>query len=167
MDKLDYLILSELLKDAQMPFATIAKKLGTSPYTITKRYEKMKKDGTISREIVSIDLSKFGYQGKTFLMITNKPDTSKQATIEALKKIKGIITMSEILGAFDVVAVIPVSDLNSIKAAVKAVKRIPGVQQVEVACIEDTSFPINSSFGEILSKKCLDLANLENNSKSS
>jgi Lrp/AsnC family transcriptional regulator, regulator for asnA, asnC and gidA len=161
MDKLDYLILSELLKDAQMSFLTIAKKLGTSPYTITKRYEKMKKDGTILREIVSIDLSKLGYQGKTFLMITNRPDTKRGATVEALKKIKGIITMSEIIGAFDVIAIIPVSDLNSIKAAVKAVKKLPSVQQVEVTCTEDTAFPINASFGEILSKKCLNLAKRE------
>ena len=45
MDKLDFLILSELLKDAQTPFSTVAKKLGTSPYTVAKRYEKMVKDG--------------------------------------------------------------------------------------------------------------------------
>jgi DNA-binding Lrp family transcriptional regulator len=141
---------------------TIAKKIDTSPYTITKRYEKMKKDGTIVREIVSIDLSKLGYQGKIFLMITNRSDIDKKLTIDALKKIKGIITVSEIIGAFDIIAIMPISDLNSVRALVKEVKKIPGVQQVEITCIEDNSFPINSSFGEVLSRKALHLANCEN-----
>ncbi len=71
MDKLDYLLLSELLKDAQMPFVTIAKKLGISPQTVISRYKKMKKEGIIFSCVVSIDLLKLGYQGKAFLMITN------------------------------------------------------------------------------------------------
>jgi Lrp/AsnC family transcriptional regulator, regulator for asnA, asnC and gidA len=157
MDRLDYLILSELLKDARTPFSTIAKKLKSSPYTIATRYEKMKKDGTILRTAVSIDLSKLGYQGKVFLMITNMPDRDKHSTIQALKKIRNIIVISEIIGAFDILAVAPVSDLNSMRALVGAVKRIPGVQQVEVTCINDTSFPINSSFGEALSKRCISM----------
>ena len=64
MDKIDYLILSELLKDASLSFVEIAEKVGTTPYTVRRRYEKMKKEGVIHRCIVSIDLSKLGYQGK-------------------------------------------------------------------------------------------------------
>jgi Lrp/AsnC family transcriptional regulator for asnA, asnC and gidA len=158
MDKLDYLILSELLKDAQMPFLTIAKKLGVSPSTIAKRYEKMKKDGTITRSVISLDLAKLGYQGKAFLMITNTPNKDKSATIDSLKKTRNIMAITEIIGAFDVLAIAPVSDLNSIKALVKEIKRCPSVQQVEITCINDTAFPINPSFGEVVSKKCLHLS---------
>jgi Lrp/AsnC family transcriptional regulator, regulator for asnA, asnC and gidA len=158
MDKLDYLILSELLRDAQMPFSTIAKKLGTSPYTVAKRYEKMKREGKFAHSIVSIDLSKLGYQGKVFLMITNKPDEDRQAIIEALKKVRNVISISEVIGAFNILAIAVVSDLNSIKSAVWEVKKIPGVQNVEVTCIDDAAFPIKSNFGEVLSEKCLQLA---------
>ncbi len=164
MDKLDYLILSELVKDAQIPFSTIAKKLGTSLYTVTKRYEKMKKEGTLVSSMVSIDLSKLGYQGKALLMISNTPDENKLATIEALKKIKNIISISEIIGAFDILAIAPISDLNSLKALVKEVKKIVGLQKVEVTCINDTAFPVGSSFGEVLSKKCIYLSTLEKDS---
>lgn len=45
MDKIDYLILSELLKDASLSFVEIAEKVGTTPYTVRRRYEKMKKEG--------------------------------------------------------------------------------------------------------------------------
>jgi len=158
MDKLDYLILSELLKNAQKSFLTIARRLGVSPSTIVKRYGKMKEDGTITSSVVSLDLSKLGYQGKAFLMITNVPNKDKSATIESLKKIRNIMLITEIIGAFDILAIAPVSDLNSIKTLVREVKKIPSVQQVEITCIGDTAFPINSSFGEVVSKKCLYLS---------
>ncbi len=166
MDKVDYLILSELLKDARMSFSTIAKKLGISQYIVAKRFEKMEKEGTIGLSMVSIDLSKLGYQGKALLMISNTPDKSKLATIESLTRIKNIISISEIIGAFDILAIAPISDLNSLKALVKEVKKIIGVQKVEVTYINDTSFPVGSGFGEALSKKCVYLSNHEKDSNS-
>ncbi len=158
MDKVDYLILSELLKDAQMPFSAIAKKFDISPYTVTKRYERMKQEGTILRSIVSIDLSKLGYQGKAFLMITVASNQDRLPIIEALTKIRNIIVVTEIIGAFDILAVSPISDFAALRALIKEVKKIPGLQHVEVTCIDGTSFPLDSSFGEVLSKKCLYLA---------
>jgi Lrp/AsnC family transcriptional regulator, regulator for asnA, asnC and gidA len=157
-DKLDLLILSELLKNAQMPFSSIAKKLGISPYTVAKRYEKMKNDGTIIRSVISIDLSKLGFQGKVFLMITNMPNCDKPSTIQELKKIENILVISEIIGAFDIIAIAPISDVNSLKTLVNAVKKIPYVQKVEITCIDDTSFPIGASFGKVLYERCIYLS---------
>jgi len=165
MDKLDYLILSELLADAQTPFSTIAKKVGSSPYAVAKRYRRMMKAGTVLQSVISIDLSKLGYQGKALLMITTMPNDDRMSVVEALKKIRNIISISEIIGAFDILAIAPVSDLNSIKALVKEVKSIPGVQTVEITTINDTSFPVGLSFGAVLSKKCLDWANHKTDSK--
>ena len=86
MDQLDYRILSELLKNAQASFAEIARELGTSPYTVGRRYENMKKEGIFLESTVSIDLSKIGYQGKAFLWIAISPQQNKLNTIETLKK---------------------------------------------------------------------------------
>jgi Lrp/AsnC family transcriptional regulator for asnA, asnC and gidA len=158
MDKLDYLILSELLRDARIPFLTIAKSVGVSPYTVRKRYDEMKKSGIIRRCVVSIDLSRLGYQGKLFLLITNKPKESKASTIAALEKMRNIISTSEMIGAFDIIAVAPVTDFESIKKIVNEIREVPSVQRVEVACINDTAFPLNSSFGKILSQKSYELA---------
>ena len=158
MDKLDYLILSDLLKDAQMSFMAIAKKLGISPYTVRKRYQRMKREGVIKKSIVSIDLSKLGYQGKAFLMITNSPSHDKSVTIASLMKIKNVMVISEIIGPFDILAIAPVMDLNSIRALADEVRKLPSVQRVEITCISDTAFPINAGFGKALSQKCLESA---------
>jgi Lrp/AsnC family transcriptional regulator for asnA, asnC and gidA len=160
MDKIDYLILSELLKNARVSFLKIAKKLDVSPFTVKSRYDKMVEDGIIKRSVINIDLSKLGYQGKCFLLITNAPNISKSATIDMLKKIKNIFVVSEIIGPFDLLAIAPVTDLNSIKTLVQDVKALPGVKRVKIACINDTMFPINSSFAQLMSTQANDLANL-------
>ena len=66
--------------------------------------------------------------------------------------------VTEILGSFDLLAIAPVMDLVSIRKLIAEVKKAPSVQRVEIACINDVNFPINSSFGRILSRKSLDLA---------
>ncbi len=155
MDKLDYLIINELLNDAQISFLTMSKKLNTSPHTIKKRYDRMKKDQVFTEFIASIDLSKIGYQGKAFLMITTAPNQDKSETIEELTKIKNIISVTEIIGVFDILAIAPISDLDSVMNLIQRVKELPSVQQVELSIIKDTAFPINSNFGKTLAEESL------------
>jgi Lrp/AsnC family transcriptional regulator for asnA, asnC and gidA len=149
MDELDLLILKELMKDAQTPFLRIAKKLGVSPETVRKKYRKMKEEGIIKHCSISIDLSKIGYEGKVFLMITSAPNHDQSKTISALKKIQNVFLASEIMGDFDVIGIAPIKDLNSLKILVNKIKKEPSVKQVEIALINDTDFPINKRFGKL------------------
>ena len=157
IEKLDLLILSELVKDSQMSFVEIAKKIGTSSYTVRRRYERMKKEGIIQKCIVSIDLSKLGYQGKAFLLITIAPNNDKSDIISALKKIRNVIVVSEIIGPCHLFAISPIMDLASIRTLLTEVKKIPNVQQVKMACIADTNYPVNPSFGRTISRKSSEL----------
>ncbi len=63
MNKIDYLILSELERDASLSFVDIAKKVGATPCTVKRRFEKMKKEGIIFGCRVSIDLREIGLSG--------------------------------------------------------------------------------------------------------
>ena len=158
MERLDLLILSELMKDAQVSFAELAKKLGTSPYAIRSRYARMKQEGIIYKSTVCIDLSKLGYQGRVFLLITVSPQQPKNETVLALKKIKNVITVTEIIGAFDLLAMAPVSDFNSIRMLVDEVNRAPNVERVEIVCVNEIFFPTSRNLQKILSKRSQGLA---------
>lgn len=149
MDEIDLHIIRELTKDARTPFLRIAKKLGVSPETVRKRYGRMKEEGTIKHCSISIDLSKIGYQGKVFLMITNSPNHDKSKTIGALKKMRNIFVISEIIGDFEIMGIAPVKDMNSLKTLVNKIKKLPSVNKVEFTVINDTVFPVNEQFGEI------------------
>lgn len=149
MDEIDLCIIRELMKDAQTPFLRIAKKLGVSPETVRTRYRKMKEDGTIKCCSISIDLSRIGYQGKVLLMITNAPNNDKSKTIDALKKMRNIFVISEMIGDFEIICIAPVKDLNSLKALVNKIRKLPSVNKVEITIINDTAFPVNEHFGEV------------------
>ncbi len=158
MDEIDYLILGELLLDAQLSFLQIAKKLDISSFTVKSRYDKMVKEGIIRKAIINIDLSKLGYQGKIFLFITNVPNQPKENTINALKKMRNILVTSEIIGPYDLIAIAPTTDFKNLKELIGQVKSIPSVQHVKITCISDTSFPLNPSFGKIVSQSSREAA---------
>ncbi len=158
MDELDYLIISELMLDPQISFLQLAKKLKISSFTIKSRYDKMLKEGMINKPIINIDLSKLGYQGKAFLLITNAPNQPKQNTIKAIKKIKNIIMVTEIIGPYDIFAISPIVNFQGIRELISEVKKIPSVQRVNISCISDTNFPINLSFGKTVSQLSRDIA---------
>ena len=160
MDRLDYLILSELLKDAEASFVDIAKKVDSTPYTVRRRYEKMKKEGTIFGCIASIDLSKLGYQGKAVLLITLVPNSNRLETIMCLKNVRNVMVVTETMGPFDIMAIAPITDFKSIKDLVTEAKKAPNVQRIKLTCNSDVSFPIGSNFSAVLSKKSESLANM-------
>ena len=149
MDKMDLCILRELVKNGQAPLLTIAKKLGVSPETVRTRYRRLKKGGTITHGSITIDLSKLGYQGKVFLMVNCAPHHDKSKTIEAMKEIRNIFLMGEIIGDFEIIAIAPVKDMNNLRDLVNKVKKLPGVNKVEITLINDTSFPVNTRFGDL------------------
>jgi len=153
MDNVDYNILSELLKDASLSFVEIAKMVNTTPYTVRRRYEKLCKEGVIQKNIVSIDLSKIGYQGKAFLLVTVTPTANKSETIAYLRNIKNIIVITEIIGPYDILAIAPITDLKSIQALKTEAKKAPFLQRIDIACVDDIYFPVSPNFGTILSGK--------------
>jgi DNA-binding Lrp family transcriptional regulator len=110
----------------------------------------MKKTGIILRPTVSIDLSKIGYQGKVYLMITEKLDHGKINTIDALKRIRNIFLVAEIFGEFDVMAMAPFKDFADVIELVDKIRTLPSVSQVEIALTSDTSFPVTKYYSKML-----------------
>jgi DNA-binding Lrp family transcriptional regulator len=158
LDHLDYLILGELLLDPQRPFVHISKKLKVTSLTVGCRYNKMVEEGIIGKPSINIDLSKLGYQGKTFLLITNVRNQPKEKTIIELKKLRNILLINEILGSFDIIVVAPSVDFNSIAELVSQVKSIPSVERVNLSFVNETSFPFDRSYRETLSQRSLKTA---------
>jgi DNA-binding Lrp family transcriptional regulator len=138
MDEIDFKILKELVNNAQAPFSEIAKVLNISHETVKKRYKKMKAEGIIESCSIIIDRSKLGYQGTAFLLISNTQSYDKMLTVDALKKINNIIVIGNIMGAFDILAVAVLKDLNDLSNTVEKVQHLPNVDRLEVAFLAYT-----------------------------
>jgi Lrp/AsnC family transcriptional regulator for asnA, asnC and gidA len=96
IDTIDVQILTELIKDAQMPFSEISKKIGVSRETVRKRFEKMKKEEVIRRITILIDGHKIGEQGTAFLMLTCLRGADKKVVFQKLKIIQDVCMITEL-----------------------------------------------------------------------
>jgi Lrp/AsnC family transcriptional regulator, leucine-responsive regulatory protein len=149
---IDRKILEMLLNDDKIPFARVAKKLKVAPATVKKVYEELIEKGDVLRESVLLDLSKLGYCGKIYLMITTALKQDKASTMNLLKKVKDVFVVGEIVGDSDLLAVAMISDYDSIKTVVNEVRKIDNVEKVEITILNDVKFPINACFDEEVSK---------------
>lgn len=132
LDKIDYAILAELFKDSRVPFTTIAEKLGVSPGTVKNRFKRMQDTKTIGICSADIDLAKFGYQCKVFLMlkVAKKEDTS--AMLDKISCIPNVIATSGIIGDFDFFTLAVAKDVKHLDKILKDI-RTAGIEQIEVA----------------------------------
>jgi Lrp/AsnC family leucine-responsive transcriptional regulator len=158
MDKIDYLILSELERDASLSFVDVAKKVGATPCTIKRRYEKLKKDGVIFGCTVSLDLSKLGYQGKTFILVNLTPNSKKSETIEYLRNIPNMLIVTQMIGPYDLMAIAPITDLKSLQVLLEGTKKAPNIQRVEFSCVNNVDFPVSPNYKTMLSEKSKTIA---------
>jgi Lrp/AsnC family transcriptional regulator for asnA, asnC and gidA len=150
MDEIDVKILKELTLDPQIAFLRIAEKTGVSPKTVQKKYQKLKENHTILRSSITIDLSKIGYQGKAYLMITNTPGQDKIVTINALSNIPDVFLITDVLGEFDILAIAAVKDYTHVLNMVNTIRNLPSVEKAEAAFVTDAIFPAGKEFNELL-----------------
>jgi DNA-binding Lrp family transcriptional regulator len=140
LDETDVLIIKELLKDSRVSFTKIANKIKVSHETVRKKYEKMKKSGTITSSSIVVDWSKLGYQGNVFLFISQSQGNSKSITINALKKIPSVYLITKVMGTFDILACTMVKDLRDFAKIVDEIQKIPSVEHIEVCFATFTYF---------------------------
>ena len=119
----------------------------------------MRKEGIIFGCTVSINLRRLGYHGKIFLLITLNPNSVVSETISYLRNIENILVITQIIGPYDLLAIAPISDLESIRKLLGEARKAPNIQRVELSCINNLDFPISPNYGSLLSQKSMSLAN--------
>ncbi len=137
MDEKEMCIIRELMEDSQKSFRKIAKKMGISPETVRIKYGKMKKEGTIIRCSIAIDLSKVGYESQAFFLIKNRANHERSTTIDYLKKLKNVFIIGKVTGNFDVFAVVAVKNMKSLVELLAEVKNLPTVARVDTSLVND------------------------------
>lgn len=140
MDTVDTQILTELMKDAQMPFSRISQKIGVSRETVRKRFEKMKKEGIINRITILIDGRKIGEQGVAFLMLTCVRGANKTVAFENLKVLPDVCVVTELMGDFDFFVWIRVRDLEQIAHLINDIRNCKEIDHVETLLLPQTYF---------------------------
>jgi len=140
IDTVDTQIITELIKDGQMPFSRISKKIGVSRETVRKRFEKMKKNGVINRITILVDGHKIGEQGTAFLMLTCLRGADKKAIFQKLQVVPDVCLVTELLGDFDFFVWARIRDLQQIAQIVSYIRKCEGIDNIETLMLPQTYF---------------------------
>ena len=74
MTPLERLILAQLLVDAGQPAVDIARKVGATRQTVSKKIHQFEEEGLIGGVFARIDPAKLGLQEKAFIFIQEDPE---------------------------------------------------------------------------------------------
>ena len=112
-----------------MPFYKLAKIAGISPRTVELRFRKLVEQQVIIKSTIRIDLRKIGYEGKAFIYITIFHSAEKYIAIEDLKMINGIYLIAEIIGNYDILALLAVKDFVSLMEVMDRIRKLTSLRK--------------------------------------
>lgn len=139
MSDIDFELIQCLLKDARMPFSSIAKKIGVSTDTVIRRYRKLEKEGVIQRSSIIVDVKKCGYKIWSDIYIEIMPGTNPDEVFERLIKIRNLFTVAKTVGNKDIVIFAPVLDVNDLAATIQEIGNIKEIKTIDV-CVRPIMF---------------------------
>ncbi len=140
MDAVDVQILAELMVDAQTPFSRVAKKIGVSHETVRKKYERMKKEGTIKQSTILIDGHKLGDEGTVFLMLSCAREVKKRDVLENLKHIPDLYMIIELVGDYDFFAWARLKNMQQLAQLVGDIRQLGSIDRMETLLLTQTYF---------------------------
>ena len=132
LDKIDEKIISILKADARKAFVEIAQEIGLSESAVRRRVKNLVDTGAIKKFTVELGVSN-KTSAITLISVSPSMDTSKVS--ERLKSLKGVDTVYEITGQYDIVAIVSAPTIGEINKCIDDVRRINGVDDTNTVII--------------------------------
>ncbi len=110
LDEIDKYIMEKLVVDSRIPFSRIAGELKISTDTVSKRYERLKKNNHL-KAVIRIDPTKIGYKAFAIFKMTFSED-SLAKSIETLSLMQDFNFIHKVSGKFDCMASLMIRDID-------------------------------------------------------
>jgi len=121
-----------LTRDARTPFSTIAEKLGISTSHAIKTFKRLRERGIFLKSSITVDLKKLGYQANAMVYVKTSLGTKTVDVLNELLKFPNVITLTAILGEWDILGVIPLASFDELFWLEKNMRKIKGVANVQI-----------------------------------
>lgn len=132
LDNLDRKILSELLKDARVPFSEMARKFGVSSGTIHVRMEKLQKAKIVEGSRIKVNFSKLGYSVCCFVGINLKSARDYPMVLKNLRNFDEIVEVYYTTGSYSIFSKVLTKSIDQLhNLLVKKIQSIPQVHSTE------------------------------------
>ena len=130
LDSKDQAIVSLLQKDGRMSVQNMAKALGITRATVTKRIEKLESSGVITGYVAVVKKDFFNKKVRGWVMITTVPNLEESGII-AMKLIPEVSKIYTTSGRWDLAVEIGAADLESFDTALSKIRQVSGVETTE------------------------------------
>ncbi len=128
INDVDKSLIEKLAVDGRMTFSQIAKDLGATTETISRRYERLK-DGGLIRVVIRIDPRKIGYVA--FSSFSIKLSRADMNILNELSEIADITQIQRTSGNFDYWMIVMLRDLEHLLEIQDKIRAIKGVAKTE------------------------------------
>jgi len=136
---IDIRILKLLSRNARLTYKELAEILGTTRQRISRRMDRLERNGIIKKYTVIPDYDALGYV-HVILGITVKPTTDIDALIPMLVEDENVKIVQRALGSHNlVIHVVGPKDMKELEKIIAEVsKKIPGIDKLDITFITDT-----------------------------
>jgi len=130
IDSKNQSIISLLQKDGRMSVKDIAKAMGLTRTTVTKRMERLEASGVITGYSAVVRKDFFDKKIRGWVMINTIPNL-EEAAISAMKMIPEVSRIYTTNGRWDLAVAIWAADLESFDAALTKIRQVDGIESTE------------------------------------
>ncbi len=137
LDKLDMMILNELLSDSRLSYRKLAEKLNVAVGTVQARIKKMEKEGIIKGYTVVLDHERLGYQ----LTSITEVIVSKGKLIDTEKEIarmRNVLAVYDVTGDADIIVVAKFKSREELSKFTKTLLSLPYVERTKTYVVLTT-----------------------------
>lgn len=124
MDEIDKKLLELLREDSRLTYTKMALILGVSEGTMRKRTRRLIASGVIVRFTIETTTE----CPEALVMISTSPTFSTSKVAEQIMRIRGIISVSEVAGQYDIFVIVSGVDISSVNDSIDAIRSISGVE---------------------------------------
>ncbi|HEY0297831.1 MAG TPA: Lrp/AsnC ligand binding domain-containing protein [Arachidicoccus sp.] len=144
LDKLDYQIIDEMTRNAEISYADLGKKLFVSGGTIHVRIKKLQETGIITGSRLTVSIKELGYDVIAFVGIYLQKSSMYEDVAKELKKISQIVRLNYTTGTYSMFAEIVCKDIQQLKQVLHdRLQNIKGIERTETLISLEESFNRN------------------------
>jgi len=132
LDDVDQRLLNLLKEDARKPFVAIANTVNLSEAAVRRRVHNLVRSGAIRRFTIEEGREK---GASAITLVSVSPSTPTSGVAERLKRLKGVETVYEITGEYDIAAIVSAASIAEANRCIDDVRRVEGVATTNTVII--------------------------------
>ena len=144
LDSIDLQIIDKLTKSSMQPFNNIAKEIGTSINTVSRKYRNLVNNHII-RPVLQINPHKLGYTAMVIIALSFASQNDMASVIRAVMSIKDTFHITKTNGNYDLLFQVFVRDIDQLLLTQYQVASIPGISNIEISvCPVPLQWPLQA-----------------------